>query len=277
MAETNLLKWLYGKRGSGSSRKNSFSAPVMTWTSSHWPSSRSSSSAWTQHMHLSSAGSREQCCLGCKPWGLQPGMGCWFYRDRPCSAASEWQPGFRSLCKAHRCPDLQNKEMLPVTAQKESRGSSFQSCPAESTSFFHRSDTFFHKTWDRGPLLCTQCGQMAAKHIVCEGKKTKYYEEQCRWRRNSYSGWIEVNQNHYNCKKWVKNQLMVWKIRLVVVKLPVFWLHLGCIPSPWPTAAWDASSGTSSAWSGPVLGPCPPPSWMNVWRSVWRLKSFRHL
>lgn len=30
MAETNLLKWLKGKRGSGSSLKNNFSAPVMT-------------------------------------------------------------------------------------------------------------------------------------------------------------------------------------------------------------------------------------------------------
>lgn len=30
MAEMNLLKWLYGKSGSESSRKNNFSAPVMT-------------------------------------------------------------------------------------------------------------------------------------------------------------------------------------------------------------------------------------------------------
>lgn len=47
---------------------------------------------------------------------------------------------------------------------------------AESTSFFHCFDTFLHKTWDRGLLLCTQCGQMAAKHIVCEEKGQNYEE-----------------------------------------------------------------------------------------------------
>lgn len=67
MAETNLLKWLKGKRGSGSSLKNNFSAPVMTWTSSHWPSSRSSSSVEAQHMHLTLQGSRGQRCLRCRP------------------------------------------------------------------------------------------------------------------------------------------------------------------------------------------------------------------
>lgn len=48
-------------------------------------------------------------------------------------------------------------------------------CQAESTSFFHCFDAFLHKTWDRGLLLCTQCGQMAAKHIVYE-EKVDYYE-----------------------------------------------------------------------------------------------------
>lgn len=128
MAETNLLNWLYGKRGSGSSRKNSFSAPVMTWTSSHWPSSRSSSSAWTQHVHLSLARSRGQCCLQCEaaPTStliLHPKMGCGFYRGQPCSVASEWQRGFRSLCKVHRCPNLKknNTEMFYITVKKNPR------------------------------------------------------------------------------------------------------------------------------------------------------------
>lgn len=49
-------------------------------------------------------------------------------------------------------------------------------CQAESTSFFHRFDTFLHKTWDRGLLLCTQCGQMTAKDVVCEEKGQKYEE-----------------------------------------------------------------------------------------------------
>lgn len=42
---------------------------------------------------------------------------------------------------------------------------------AESTSSFHRFDAFLHKTRDRGLLLCAQCGQLAAKHIVW-GKST---------------------------------------------------------------------------------------------------------
>lgn len=46
---------------------------------------------------------------------------------------------------------------------------------AESTSFFHCFDAFLHKTRDRGLLLCTQCGQMAAKHIIYE-EKVDYYE-----------------------------------------------------------------------------------------------------
>lgn len=185
MAETNLLNWLYGKRGSGSSRKNSFSAPVMTWTSSHWPSSRSSSSAWTQHMHLSLARSRGQCCLQCEAaptytFILHPKMGCGFYRDQPCSVASEWQRGFRSLCKVHRCPNLKKITQKCFISQSKrihvTHVFMLFVCQAESTSFFHRFDAFFHKTWDRGLLLCTECGQMAAKHIVCEEKGQNYEE-----------------------------------------------------------------------------------------------------
>lgn len=102
-----------------------------------------------------------------------------------------------------------NKEMLPVTAKKNPRDLHFISVQQKSTSSFHRSDTFFHKTWDRGLLLCTQCGQMAAKHIVCEGEK-----KQNIIKNNVAGGEIVIldeykwKQNYYNCKKWVQNQLM---------------------------------------------------------------------
>lgn len=45
MAAMNLLKQLKGNTGSGSSRRKSFRAPVITWISSHCPSSRSSCSS----------------------------------------------------------------------------------------------------------------------------------------------------------------------------------------------------------------------------------------
>lgn len=45
IAAMNLSKLLKGNSGSGSSRRKSFSAPVMTWISSHCPSSRSSCSS----------------------------------------------------------------------------------------------------------------------------------------------------------------------------------------------------------------------------------------
>lgn len=129
MAETNLLKWLYGKSGSGSSRKNNFSAPVMTWTSSHCPSSRSRSSAWTQQLHSSWEHSRERCWLHWDP-ALTPSkkaevLCCLcahshfdkfkLYRGRPWSVVSEWWRGSRSLCRAHRCLDLQTGTSAPVS------------------------------------------------------------------------------------------------------------------------------------------------------------------
>lgn len=45
IASTNRSKKLKGKSGSGSSRKNIFSAPVTTWMSSHWLSSKFSFSS----------------------------------------------------------------------------------------------------------------------------------------------------------------------------------------------------------------------------------------
>lgn len=39
------------------------------------------------------------------------------------------------------------------------------------TSPLHGFDTFLHKTWNRCPLLCTQRGQVAAKHVVYGQKK----------------------------------------------------------------------------------------------------------
>ncbi|TNN38703.1 hypothetical protein EYF80_051139 [Liparis tanakae] len=40
MALMKGWKQLKGNSGSGSSLRNSFRAPAITWTSSHWPSSR---------------------------------------------------------------------------------------------------------------------------------------------------------------------------------------------------------------------------------------------
>lgn len=108
MAVMNLLKWLKGKSGSGSSRKNSLRAPVMTWTSSHWPSSKSSSSVgtWQEHsMSEHSRGRRWTPAAAVRPENDQ-NIWCERYRDRPWSVVSVWWRGSRSLCTARRCPNL---------------------------------------------------------------------------------------------------------------------------------------------------------------------------
>lgn len=90
MAEMNCGKCEKGKRGSGSSRKKSFRAPVMTWTSSQRPSSRSRRS--------SAAEGRRSAPLSA--WGAgsgvgEAGAGGRPHRGPPCSAVSGWWPGFR--------------------------------------------------------------------------------------------------------------------------------------------------------------------------------------
>lgn len=47
--------------------------------------------------------------------------------------------------------------------------------------------------WDRCLLLCAQCGQMAAKHIVCEGG-----EKKDKMTKNIVAGRIEAKQNHFS-------------------------------------------------------------------------------
>lgn len=96
IAAMNLSKQLKGNSGSGSSRKNSFRAPVMTWISSHWPSSRSRCSSAEDHS-VNSAFSQF--------W--DPVWGWWcVYRGRLCAAVSGSRPGSRSLCRSRPHPDL---------------------------------------------------------------------------------------------------------------------------------------------------------------------------
>ena len=57
---------------------------------------------------------------------LHPKMGYMLYRDQPCSVASEWQQGFRSLCKVHQFPILKknnkkNGYMFDITVKKNTR------------------------------------------------------------------------------------------------------------------------------------------------------------
>lgn len=72
-------------------------------------------------------------------------------------------------------------------------------------------------------------------------------------------------QNSYNFRQIHKS---------VFTKCICIWMracgrYLGCILSPWPTAAWVASWGTSSAWFGPSSGPCL----LRSWRTAWRLEN----
>lgn len=88
MAAMNWGKCEKGKRGSGSSRKKSFRAPVITWTSSQRPSSRSRRSS-AERGEGRKRRSASLCALG-------PGAGTGDgpHRGPLYSAASGWWPGF---------------------------------------------------------------------------------------------------------------------------------------------------------------------------------------
>lgn len=178
-----------------------------------------------------------------------------FYRDLPWSVVSEWLRGSRSLCRVHRCLNLEVNTSAPVSqvllhvARQKSLTviqavEQTDGLPLFSTALIH-----FSTNLGTVEFSCAHSVARWQPNTLSTGKMNSSVSSS----RDSCSSRI-INAG--NIGNHVNNRSN----------------YLWCILSPWQTAAWAASSGTSSAWFEPSSGRRLLQRSMTVRHSAWRLE-----
>lgn len=173
-----------------------------------------------------------------------------FYRDLPWSVVSEWRRGSRSLCRVRRCLSLEVNTSAPVSqvllhvAQQKyptviQAVEQTDSLPLFSTALIH-----FSTNLGTVEFSCAHSVARWQPNTLSTGKKNSSISSSSRIINAGDIGNPVNNRSNY----------------------------LWCILSPWQTAAWAASSGTSSAWFEPSSGRRLLQRSTTVRHSAWRLE-----